>query len=452
MKTSFIRRKLGFLAFLILTAAAAAGPLAALTPGNQVVGSQGAVLRIVSGTYGELFPGGTELAVDNHVLGLEVTKGGASQRLLVPGTEEIFEEFSPTLVHDSRAEVTWLLWEGIHNGIHPLLYLRSWDAAGWGEMIELTGSPFSRKGHPQLVVTRDRSLEPMGDGTSAEVERAILHVFWWEEQGAELRKRYAPLVLEGGRFIGSHPVRDLSDLIPADPAVAALAANGDLLKVQAGPSTGTVLAGFVEQDASRVVALEIEVVPRALSRLAENVVDFVMAQPAMPLEQLAALVRDRIATVGAEIHPATLDYLKQSVAGLIAGMNPDEVAAGGMQSIGVKAGMHILIIGQRTTVQAGEPAPDEVLTVSRFGGVRPWHHLRLSKVASRPFPADVGAGVQLFLSRNGQEACLAWPGENKVIYRESAGAGWADPQEISLGDALDLGTAMAILAQRTADR
>ncbi len=65
MKTSILRRKLGFLAFLILAAAAAAGPLAALTPGNQVVGSQGAVLRIVSGTYGELFPGGTEFSVDN---------------------------------------------------------------------------------------------------------------------------------------------------------------------------------------------------------------------------------------------------------------------------------------------------------------------------------------------------------------------------------------------------
>lgn len=435
----------------ILTLLLAASPLAALVPGNQVVGAQGAVLRVVSGTYGELFPGGSEFSVDNRVLGLEVTRGSASQRLLVPGTEEVFEEFSPTLVHDSRAEITWLLWEGIHNGIHPLLYLRSWDAtAGWGELIELTGSPFSRKGHPQLVVTRDRSLEVGSDGNPAEVERAILHVFWWEEQGAELRKRYAPLVLEGGRFLGAHPVRDLSELYPADVSQAPLAAFGDLLRVQAGPSAGTVIAGFVEQDAGRVVALQIEVVPRALSRLAENVVEFVKTQPAMPVEQLAGLVRDRIAAVGVGIHPATLEFVRQSVAGLIAAMSPEELS-GGMESIGLKAGMHILIIGQRTTVQ-GEPAPDEVLTVSRFGGVAPWHHLRLSKVASRPFPADVGAGAQLFVSKNGQEACLAWVVDSKVVYRESAGAGWADPQEISLSDALDLNTAMAILAQRTSDR
>ena len=448
-------RKLLFLAFSTLAfSLVAASPLLALTPGNQVVGSQGAVLRVVSGSYGELFAGGTEYSADNKVLALDITRGNATQRLLVPGTEEVFEEFSPTLVHDSRAEITWLLWEGIHNGIHPLLYLRSWDAAaGWGEAIELTGSPFSRKGHPQLVVTRDRSVETAADGTSSEVERAILHVFWWEEQGAELRKRYAPLVLEGGRFIGSHPVRDLSELWAPDPAVAALASFGDLLKVQPGPSTGTVLASFVEQDASRVVTLEVEVVPRALSRLAEAVVDYVGAQnQGMPLDQLANLVRDHIAATGTAIHPATLDYVKQSVASLIATADPAQVASEGMQSLGLKAGMHILIIGQRQTVQVGEPAPEEVLTVSRFGGVRPWHHLRLSKVASRPFPAEAGAGAQLFVSKNGQEACLAWQVDSKVVYRESAGAGWADPQEISLSESLDLSTVMAILAQRTLDR
>lgn len=444
-------RKPLFLALSIVTALTfAASPLAALTSGNQVVGAQGAVLRILSGSYGELFPGGTELAAENRVLALDVTRSSGNQRLLVPGTEEVFEEFSPTLVHDSRAEVTWLLWEGIHNGIHPLLYLRSWDASGWGEQIELSGSPFSRKGHPQLVVTRDRSVETLADGTSAEVERAILHVFWWEEQASEQRKRYAPLVLEGGRFLGAHPVRDLSDLFPPDAAVPALATFGDLLKIQPGSSASSVIAGFVEQDASRVVALQIEVVPRALSRLAEDVVDFVKAQNAgLPLDQLAALVRDRIAATGTAIHPATLDYVKQSVASLIAGMDAAQ-ASQGMESIGLKAGMHILIIGQRSV--ANEPDPDEVLTVSRFGGVRPWHHLRLSKVASRPFPGDTGAGAQLFLSRNGHEACLAWQVETKIVYRESSGDGWADPQEIALSESLDAATAMAILAQRTADR
>lgn len=447
-------RRLALTAFFTLAALALAGPLAALTAGNQVVGSQGAVLRVVSGTFAELFPegtqpGGAQLPAEHQVLALDVTRAGATQRLLVPGTEEVFEEYSPTLLHDSRAEITWLLWEGIHNGIHPLLYLRSWDAAaGWSEQIELSGSPFSRKGHPQLVVTRDRSLETGAEGVTAEVERAILHVFWWEEEGAELRKRYAPLVLEGGRFIGSHPVRDVSDLFTADPAVP-LAGFGDLLKVQPGPSAGSVLAGFIAQDSARVVSLEVEVVPRPLSRLAEEVVDFVNAQdPSLPLDQLATLVRDRIAAVGAGLHPATLDYVKQSVAGLIAAM--DQATTGGMQVIGQKAGMHILIIGQRDTIEA--PDPDEVLTVARFGGVKPWHHLRLSKVASRLLPAEVGAGAQLFLSRSGQEACLAWPGENKVIYRESAGEGWTEPQELSLGESLDLNTAMAILAQRTTDR
>lgn len=442
-------RKLVLPALFALILLCLAGPLLA---GSQVIGSQGAVLRVVSGAYGELFAGGTELSPESQVLALDIQQGAVSQRLLVPGTEAVFEEYSPTLVHDSRAEVTWLLWEGIHNGLHPLLYLRSFDAGGWGELIELSGSPFSRKGHPQLVVTRDRSLEKNAEGVPVEVERTILHVFWWEEQGSELRKRYSPLVLEAGRFIGNHPVRDLSELFPADPA-STFPAFGELMRVQPGATAGSVLAGFVEQDAGRVVALEVEVVPRALSRLAEDVYEFVQGQNSQQsLEALSNQVRARIAENGFDLHPATVDYLKQSVAALIAGMDPATPNVEGMESIGRRAGMHILIIGHRQTVQISQGEPDEILTASRFGNVKPWHHLRLAKVASRPLPADIGGGAQLFLSRAGQEACLAWLGEGKVIYRESAGEGWADPQEILLTETLDQNTVMAILEQRTSDR
>lgn len=442
-------RKLLLPALLALISVGLAGPAWA---GSQVIGSQGAVLRVVSGAYGELFAGGTEASPESRVLALDIQQGATSQRLLVPGTEAVFEEYSPTLVHDSRAEVTWLLWEGLHNGLHPLLYLRSFDAAGWGELIELSGSPFSRKGHPQLVVTRDRSMEKIVDAAPVEVERTILHVFWWEEQGTELRKRYSPLVLEAGRFIGNHPVRDLSELFPADPA-STLPALGELMRVQPGATAGSVLAGFVEQDAGRVVALELEVVPRALSRLAEDVSDFVQGQSAdQSLENLSNLVRARIAETGVDLHPATVDYLKQSVAALIAGMDPATPTTEGMESIGRRAGMHILIIGHRQTVQISQPEPDEIITASRFGNVKPWHHLRLAKVASRPFPADVGEGAQLFLSKGGQEACLAWSGEGKVVYRESAGEGWAEPQQILLTESLDRNTVMAILEERTRDR
>ncbi len=433
--------------------ALAASPLLASSPGTQVVGSEGAVLRVLSGSYGELFAGGTETSPENQVLALDVMRGAASQRVLVPGTESVFEEFSPSLVHDSRAEVTWLLWEGLHNGVHPLLYLRSFDESGWGELIELSGSPFSRKGHPQLVVTRDRSTEAAADGSPIEVERAILHVFWWEEQGTEMRERYAPLVLEGGRFIGAHPVIDLSERYAPGSAAVPLSAVGDLLRVQPGPSAGSVLAGFVEHDAGQVVSLEIEAVPRALSRLAENITDFVRdQQSSVTLEALANLVRERLAQIGGEIHPATLDYLEQSVASLIVSSDPALVVSEGMESLGRKAGMHILIIGARQTVEITEQAQDEILTVSRFSGEKPWHHLRLSKISSRPYPESVGAEAQLFLSRNGREACLAWTADSKVYYRESAGAGWADAQEITLGESLDLETVMAIIAQRTLDR
>jgi hypothetical protein len=444
------KRKTSISALVLILGLGFALPSAA----NQVVGSQGTVLRALNGTFGSIFPGSTDHPAESSVLALEVVRDGVAQRLLVPGTESYSEEYSPTLVHDSRAEVTYLLWEGLHNGVHPLLYLRSYDGSQWGPEIELSGSPFARKGHPQLFVTRDRSLEPTTEATGpVEVERAVLHVFWWEEIGDQLRKRYSPVVLEAGRFIGANPVRDLSELIAAGPDAVFQPNFGETLKVQAGPDMGSAIAGFLEQDLGQLVTVKVEVAPRALSRLAESVIDFVSAQPAgLTPADLAARVRDHVATAGTGLHPATLDYLKLSVYAMIAGLDPAALT-GGLQNVAGQAGIHILVIGRRHTVELGNEIPLGVVTAARADGARPWHHVSLAHVASFSLPAEVGVDTRYFFSKSGKDACVAWRVENKVYYRETASGGqWTEPRSIDVTDSLSLDTVLAIIEQRTLDR
>lgn len=421
---------------------------------NQVVGAQGAVLRTLSGSYGELFPGGSEFPADVALLALEIERDGQATRLLVPGTETYTPEFSPTLVHDGRAEVTYLLWEGLHNGIHPQLYLRSFDGLQWGEAIELSGSPFSRKGHPQLVVTRDRSMEPNAEGGVIEVERAVLHVFWWEELEDQLRKRYAPLVLEAGHFIGAHPVADLSSRILPDVDSIFQPYFGDVLKVQTGPDLGSVMALWVEQDLGKLVSVELDVAPRALSRLAESVFDFLRMQDAsLPPAQLAAMVGDHIAAVGGSLHPATLEYVKRSVVSLLAAAAPGELATEGMQAAAGRVGAHILVIGRFQGIELDTSASSlGIIQATHPDGARPWHHFNATRVATFQLPVEATPASHYFVSKSGRDACVAWQVDNHVYYRESAPGGWSEPRSIDLSPTLDLATVLSILEQRTLDR
>jgi hypothetical protein len=415
---------------------------------DQAVGASGQVLRTLTGTYGELFPEGVETSADSHVLALEITANGSTRRWLVPGTESIFEEFSPSLVHDSSSEITYLIWEGVHNGVHPLLYLRSFDGTTWSGEIELSGSPFSRKGHPQLAINRDRSIDP---STNLPIDRTVVHVAWWEEQGGVLSKRYTPLVLEAGRFLGAHPVLGLDQMAAQAPTATVLL--GETLKVQPGPQSGSALVGLVNSGTAELLTVEAAVVPQGLSRLAAQIEEFIARQDSsISLQDLSTLVNVELNRVGSFLAPATLDFFRASLMQLLATVDPVEVNESGMTFLGSRAGANIVIIGYRSVIDG--PAADgstKVIRISGPGTQVASHHVSLRRLGTWALP-EAPEGAQFYFSRRGLDATVAWDGENKVYYRETLGGAWSEMRTIDLTQTLDRASALAILERRTLDR
>jgi hypothetical protein len=78
--------------------------------------------------------------------------------------------------------------------------------------------------------------------------------------------------------------------------------------------------------------------------------------------------------------------------------------------------------------------------------------LQVRLASSRPVP-QVGTGsTRLFVSENGQDVLIAWAAADRVLYRDSAGAGWNDTRELRLSPGLTLDRALEILEQRVRNR
>src|SRR6476659_177737 len=165
-----MRRALCLLALLLVPAAAAfAGD------GTAMLGASGELYRVRSGVYGQLFANVPAGQGSDQVLALEITRDGATQRLLVPGTEGPEIESSPALTVDRATNRVYLVWEGRQN-YHSVLTLLSRSDDGWSEPFEFAADPFSFKSNPQLATTLDRYETFADDGTVVSASRTILHL------------------------------------------------------------------------------------------------------------------------------------------------------------------------------------------------------------------------------------------------------------------------------------
>ncbi|MEM9555688.1 MAG: hypothetical protein AAGC60_15640 [Acidobacteriota bacterium] len=425
--------------------------LALAEPEAAVLGADGAVLQLHSGTYAELFPGDSELFADSDVLALDVRRGGNIERHLVPGTESTSAEHVASLLHENGSGLTYLLWEGILNDIHPVLYLTSWDGAAWGDVFEVTGSPFARKGDPRLVVTRD-VVDSKGETKAS--ERTVLHLTWWEETVDTIRWRYAPLVIDNGRQVDDRPVRELGRYLGAQDSGFAAPSVDSLGLLQPGRDSSTVVAGFVDQD--RLGSVEVEVVPQVLSRLADAVAAEIAALgPGVSQDVALDAVRRAVFENGGDFYPTTLVFLAEEIANLLFDQLGADATASDYESIASGMGGHIIHIGMRVgTAGLDDGDASEILTV---GGDGASHHLKISAVGSWSVPTApaVAANVvpSLFISRDGGDALLAWPLRHRVIYRETtAEGGWTAERAVRLDADLDAATALEMLRARTYDR
>ncbi|MEL7060832.1 MAG: hypothetical protein AAGN46_12490 [Acidobacteriota bacterium] len=406
---------------------------------QRVIGAGGVLYELHAGAYGDLFDGP---ALDGaaQVLALDVRRGDAVERLLVPGTESASAEVSASMIYDNGSETVYLLWEGLAGGVHPLLHLVTFGNDGFGVVSEITASPFSDKGHPQLAVTRESAT------ASEAADRVTAHLAWWEQSGADVRPVYTPLVLDG---VSSEwkVLLDLPTLLPAAESAAPVdPALGELLHIVPGRSTASALVAFVDAAHGRLATVEVEALPSALTGLANAVASHVRSLPdGVDVDTLLSEVTAIVEADGGDFHPATVAWLLVEVERLLRSEGPSASFA-----LARKLGGHIIHIGYKVG-SAGLVNPDADAIFAIGPSRTPLHHFKRSVVSIWELPA-VGADPTLFASRDGGSAVLAWAAEGAVLYRETDGGGWTDVRTIELGAHLDRAAALEALQRRVLAR
>lgn len=431
---------------LSLGGPALGAPALAAQPQQLVLGSDGTVYRLLEGAYGDLFPEGGETHADHPVLALDVQRAeGVTERWLVPGTESVDPEGSSSVVLERNLGV-YVLWETLFNGLHPQLHLTSFDGVEWSEVIEISNGPFSYKGSPQLEVTREHGRN------ADEPDRTVLHVTWWEESGGAVLKRYAPIIIQDGSYIGWSPVIGLGGLLAADPEAELYDVPGleHVLTLRSGKNERTVMVGFLNPSTHRLSAVEIEVLPGALGSLADGARAHIviLGSSVKTHGELAQGVKEKLLELGHDFHQATLSYIAGEVAARVA-ESPDELTLQGIESIADQARAHIVILGSQFgpdgLVNAGEPQILEIGQSSAGGG--PFHYVKVSVVADLEAP-EVGGPAELILSESGQSMILSWEEEGAIHYLENIEEGWSEPSVIELSEELDRETAYRMLGER----
>jgi hypothetical protein len=437
---------------------------------ETVLGPNGELYTVRAGTFGELFPGQQNVPASNPVLALDVEKPDATRtRLLVKGTEGVDVDSAPFLLYEDVSNTLFLVWEIRLGGLFPVLMLSGYKDT-WLDPYAIIDYPFSLKSSPQLAVTYDTYVED-GDGTSATPatrQRNILHLFWVQESDSgnagNTETFYSPIFLENGRFLGRSPAYRLNDLddSPAD-TLAGAALPPQIIKVQRGRDQRTLVVAF--GSAGRLLTLEIGALPAQWGRIADgarsHIIDFGARLYPNHLAALAAEVKAEIIRRGSpSFDPEVLRSLADQVEIYItsaAPKTPLKFIADGARSHIIDFGARLSGRGMKNSQAASsslvEVNPSELEMAGVDSAALPSQILQMGRVSSWPAPeAGIPANAQIFVSESGERALLCWSETNRVVYRESNGAGWAAPLELRLTDSVDLKRAYEILEQRVRNR
>jgi hypothetical protein len=446
---------------------------------DAALGPGGVLYQARTGTFGDLFPdaaAGTApppagLAAlpdpSSVVLALDVTEAGAApKRLLVPHTEGPEVESSPSLVYEDDSKTIFLVWETQLNTIYSVFMLSSFDGSKWSEPIEVIGNPFATKFSPHLAITRGTYHGLDDQGNTVTRHRTILHLIWTEgDVAGYFQTAYRPLILEDGIYLGYVATMHLnqfdgSTYKPGTPAAAANLVHAPA--IQDGRDAQTVVVGFASDRAQSVSTVEVEVLPEELRLLSDDgrshIIDIgVKRGYPKDLQGMADEVRRSILGMSASFQRVVLQTIADRVAAYILSTGAQSASlvsiAEGSRSLIVETGAKFSWRGLRLTsevVPAATADPQVVeIAPQPADGSTPRHQLFQFRLAStRPAPEAGADGVQMFVSRSGEDLLLAWPGKDVVFYRTSQGTGWDDVHTLKLTDTLDLQHAYDILEAR----
>lgn len=446
---------------------------------EAALGAEGELYLAKAGTYGELFPGGTQVTDPaTAVLALDViASDGATQRVLVPSTGGPEVERSPSVLYEEDSETVFLVWES-QEQIHPLIRLASFDGRSWSPAVRITGgNSLAAKTSPEIAVTRD-SYQEVVDGDPVVRHRTIAHLLWGEETASGYETFYSPVILEDGVYIGWNPLFNLNELSGSPAPLTSFEPSAELVRapnLQRGNDGRTVVAAFASAATRRVTTLEIDVLPRELVRLADETRSTIIdvgrrpsSAPIVPnLRALAERARTSIfATGGSAYHQEVLQVLADQVQTQILASNGQEIISIGEATrstiidVGAKFSRRGLRGGLRPAT-AGIAADSAVAdTIEQIfpegpnpdGGLGLAHILHFQVMTSRPAPRTGVTGVRLFVSESGENVLVSWQEPGKLVYRDTSENTWAEPKEIRLSTNLTLERAYEILQQRVQNR
>lgn len=448
---------------LLLALLLTALPLAASAGPASTIGPDGAVYTLLSGSYGELFPGGQALDGDTPVLSLvRDLSDGSRERLLVPGTEGPEIEAAGSLFVEDRAATVYVLWQSWHGVLTSSLHLHGLSQDGWGEPIQVRNHPFAMLTSPRLAISRDTYEVTGEDGETGSHERTFLHLTWVEETAAGNEHIfYVPVLLLDGRQVESSAIVDLSSLVPEPPAGSPPGAEPEItsLVLRPGVEANSVTLGFTDLNTRQVVGMEIRLVPGELSELADQLGEFLDHEvPAHPtagngLQSVADRSRAHLIDVGYRIQPAALNHLADETRTYLRDLPANtgrEAAIGGSRA-------HLIDVGARidrsglTRVTGGGRAHliDVGVQADAPRGGLSDHQVRVRVTAAWAAP-EIGPAPEIHVSPDGQRSVLGWRGSDgaRLLYRESGGEGWSEVKTLYLGPDLSLAEAQEMLARR----
>lgn len=438
-------------AALLLPAAARAGD------GTAMLGGNGELYRVRTGTYASLFADAPAGAAGNPVLALDIEKNGGSRRVLVPGTDGLESERSPALTVDPATNEVYIVWEG-QRGIHSVLDLISYSAEGFGDVFEFSGDPFSIKTNPQLATTLDAYQTLSDDGDVVTAKRTMLHLVWFDDGVLGERDLYSAIVIEDGSLLRTNTIFDLEELA-ADEATdgAAASAPAALVRkpeVRSGRDGQSVVVGFVGPQGGRLAALELRSVTGELVSFADkaraSIIDTGHRNPDASRRALADKARASIIDTGRRLFRAEVaKFLTDTFLAVISG-STDEVT---LEEAADEARASIIDTGVSLRRGITDRAHSKVVEIAQSetpGSVN--HLLDVRRATRRDLPALPDSALRVFLSQSGDNTALAWPVEGAVQYRESAADGWGPVQTLTLSPALGVDDAYALVQQRVSSK
>lgn len=456
---------------LLLTLLPGTGTLLA-EGGRPILGKSGDVYAVAVGTYGDLFPDGSQVSATAEVLRLEARRGsGMVEHHLVPGSESGDTDRTPSLFFDASTGRLYVVWSSSNTSTLTRINLASFDGSQWSATIEVSGNIYSEKSAPRLAVTHDR-FELAGGAAGRSSMRTVLHVVWSEDTADGKKVMYAPVVLIDGELASTwRRVHRLNDYIAqdlnenpfsADVAETLLAAP----TVDAGAESNAVVIGFADSNTGALVQLELSTPATELSELADSLADHLESSNLCQriadegqdaITSVASAARHHIVIVGRRIRSRVLSPLAEDVKALLVSRAAELCSDGGLNGVSSAARHHIVIVGARAQegelLERAEVGQTHVLlAAAQEVGADYVQHLARLQVKSERIAPTIGEGEPtIFVSATGTGAVVVWENGSALTYVETdtdAGGDWSSPYTLQVGSSLSRTEAYSMLRDR----